>query len=563
MTATIELDLDSFPVHDTTWWVGWFPKDRGGCYFWIDSDGGKFRHFEVAERLDWDSLSLSFQEAIDRDDETADYGRPAKLICTHQTLSRLLEPLASDSFEVSFKPHIPFLSEMFGRMTEMAAGRNVIPPIFPGLEDSELGTELIQESVKLYQADPWKDCKSWELLRLQSPQGPLLGSFRVDSFGPCLIVVKGEESAQLTFAHGEFCPGAVALSFLPSNQARVGVQERARELGLDTPCLFEVTPLLPELPDYQTLLDAIKTINVQLERGLKRESCEPRPGWTLEWPVAFEVTPAGLARQASWQLDPEVRAAAAKKALELDSNCVPAYHLLAAGASKEEEPEFRRKAVQAMVAGVYGEMSPPQLADWLLDFHALLDSLKAADRNHELAGVCEEYLDHAPSSPIGPAATLVLHHLHQGEPEKAKETLGKVDVCFWTRACRAVSAFLRSGDTAASRRLRAESVLENPQLVLYVNWPHYAGTGEPEYQEAKSFAQLLLKMFGVDHPLRKWLSDGKVDVVSDPGWLRELGAPEKPVSTTVRRDRPKIGRNDPCWCGSGKKYKKCHLKLEG
>ena len=24
----------------------------------------------------------------------------------------------------------------------------------------------------------------------------------------------------------------------------------------------------------------------------------------------------------------------------------------------------------------------------------------------------------------------------------------------------------------------------------------------------------------------------------------------------------KIGRNDPCWCGSGKKYKKCHLPLE-
>ena len=25
------------------------------------------------------------------------------------------------------------------------------------------------------------------------------------------------------------------------------------------------------------------------------------------------------------------------------------------------------------------------------------------------------------------------------------------------------------------------------------------------------------------------------------------------------RELPKIGRNDPCWCGSGKKYKKCHL----
>ena len=27
---------------------------------------------------------------------------------------------------------------------------------------------------------------------------------------------------------------------------------------------------------------------------------------------------------------------------------------------------------------------------------------------------------------------------------------------------------------------------------------------------------------------------------------------------TVRRDEPKVGRNDPCWCGSGKKFKKCH-----
>ena len=31
---------------------------------------------------------------------------------------------------------------------------------------------------------------------------------------------------------------------------------------------------------------------------------------------------------------------------------------------------------------------------------------------------------------------------------------------------------------------------------------------------------------------------------------------------TVRRDKPKIGRNDPCPCGSGKKYKKCHGREE-
>lgn len=27
--------------------------------------------------------------------------------------------------------------------------------------------------------------------------------------------------------------------------------------------------------------------------------------------------------------------------------------------------------------------------------------------------------------------------------------------------------------------------------------------------------------------------------------------------STVRRESPKVGRNDPCPCGSGKKYKKC------
>jgi preprotein translocase subunit SecA len=30
------------------------------------------------------------------------------------------------------------------------------------------------------------------------------------------------------------------------------------------------------------------------------------------------------------------------------------------------------------------------------------------------------------------------------------------------------------------------------------------------------------------------------------------------VETVVKGDKENIGRNDPCWCGSGKKFKKCH-----
>ena len=29
---------------------------------------------------------------------------------------------------------------------------------------------------------------------------------------------------------------------------------------------------------------------------------------------------------------------------------------------------------------------------------------------------------------------------------------------------------------------------------------------------------------------------------------------------TIRRDEPRVGRNDPCPCGSGKKFKQCHGK---
>jgi preprotein translocase subunit SecA len=39
-----------------------------------------------------------------------------------------------------------------------------------------------------------------------------------------------------------------------------------------------------------------------------------------------------------------------------------------------------------------------------------------------------------------------------------------------------------------------------------------------------------------------------------------IAAPAQTVSTPTRvlNENQKLGRNDPCWCGSGKKFKKCH-----
>lgn len=45
------------------------------------------------------------------------------------------------------------------------------------------------------------------------------------------------------------------------------------------------------------------------------------------------------------------------------------------------------------------------------------------------------------------------------------------------------------------------------------------------------------------------------------GAAREHAQQAAPATQPVRRDMPKVGRNQPCPCGSGKKYKTCHGKL--
>lgn len=45
---------------------------------------------------------------------------------------------------------------------------------------------------------------------------------------------------------------------------------------------------------------------------------------------------------------------------------------------------------------------------------------------------------------------------------------------------------------------------------------------------------------------------------SGVGAESSLLSPETPKSITPAKNARELGRNDPCWCGSGKKYKKCH-----
>ena len=60
-----------------------------------------------------------------------------------------------------------------------------------------------------------------------------------------------------------------------------------------------------------------------------------------------------------------------------------------------------------------------------------------------------------------------------------------------------------------------------------------------------------------EHPLAS-LDDAMEELVVTIADLQDLTSEQRYKVATVKRDTPKVGRNDPCPCGSGKKFKLCH-----
>jgi uncharacterized protein len=69
----------------------------------------------------------------------------------------------------------------------------------------------------------------------------------------------------------------------------------------------------------------------------------------------------------------------------------------------------------------------------------------------------------------------------------------------------------------------------------------------------------LLTTLDREHPLTD-LDAAIDDLVQATVELWDLTAQRRFAVATVRRDTPKVGRNDTCPCGSGKKFKACHGK---
>jgi uncharacterized protein len=94
-----------------------------------------------------------------------------------------------------------------------------------------------------------------------------------------------------------------------------------------------------------------------------------------------------------------------------------------------------------------------------------------------------------------------------------------------------------------------EAALPGVPDLLDSIWRHL-----PEQDETQ---QAMTKALDEEHPLDSL--DAAIEaLVFDVVDLANIGIEQRHKVETVVRDGPKVGRNDPCPCGSGRKYKHCH-----
>jgi uncharacterized protein len=94
-----------------------------------------------------------------------------------------------------------------------------------------------------------------------------------------------------------------------------------------------------------------------------------------------------------------------------------------------------------------------------------------------------------------------------------------------------------------------EAALPGVPDLLDSIWRHL-----PEQDETQ---QAMTKALDDEHPLKN-IDEAIEALVFDVVDLAQMGVAERLKVETVVRDQPKVGRNDPCPCGSGRKYKQCH-----
>ncbi|TDH50782.1 zinc-binding protein [Mycobacterium eburneum] len=187
-------------------------------------------------------------------------------------------------------------------------------------------------------------------------------------------------------------------------------------------------------------------------------------------------------------------------------------------ATDAEEPEPLAAPDEALAAADAGAADPEEAPD-------LLAELGAALADPRLADALAEETDG--SGALGAAALGMFAEVLEAKVPPAARV-----ACRWLRAV----ALERTGDVAAAERelLAAEAMDVDWPLPLLDLARFASDRGDAEH----GLALLHRAEAPPDHPLVQLLQRYRIEPRGD------------------------LGRNEPCWCGSGRKYKKCHLGRE-
>ena len=174
-------------------------------------------------------------------------------------------------------------------------------------------------------------------------------------------------------------------------------------------------------------------------------------------------------------------------------------------------------------------MPEPGIAGWSQAQHDRLVSLITRRKDEILRGILEDgWFD-----PIVP-----MIEDDDGKPVEGKDALEGIG--YWAAGFEWALANFPQLEEAALSGV--------PDLLDSI-WRHL-----PEQDETQ---QALTKALDEEHPLKN-LDEAIEALVFDVVDLAQIGLAESHKVETVVREHPKLGRNDPCHCGSGKKYKNCH-----
>lgn len=120
-------------------------------------------------------------------------------------------------------------------------------------------------------------------------------------------------------------------------------------------------------------------------------------------------------------------------------------------------------------------------------------------------------------------------------------------------------AWMNLAQMASDRRDR-ESAIRYLEMVQQSTLHGGAPSGQSDDYRAAAESALRMLRVGIfpDDLSKEWSSDVVEDLLESTASMHRKSATREEERRPAPEHREKIGRNDPCPCGSGKKYKHCH-----